>query len=165
MSHVPYTGITQCTSWAIADYFLRPKPAFFTIARELRPHTVGMTRKEVKTPASDVSAAFFTVQTVLEIWGTNSTLVEKKATLDVRVFELGTRWTDGWSKDVVLAPNSATELYKGDLPGQPIRSKASEVPRTLVVSARLIDSNGTVLGRYSNWYATLISLSCHDLNS
>jgi beta-mannosidase len=133
------------------DYFLRPKPAYFTIARELRPYTVGMTRKEVKAPSSDVSAAFFEITTVLEVWGTNSTLEEKKATLDVRVFELSTGWTDGWSKEVVLAPNASTELYKGDLPGQAVRTKLSERPRTLVVSARLLDAEGTVLGRYSNW--------------
>lgn len=32
------------TSWAIADYFLRPKPAFFTIARQLAPIGLGVTR-------------------------------------------------------------------------------------------------------------------------
>jgi beta-mannosidase len=139
------------TSWAIVDYFMRPKPAYFTIARELRPYTVGMTRKDVKTYTSDATAAFFEIDTVLEIWGTNSTLEEKKTTLEISAFELDSDWTDKWSKEVVLAPNAATELYKGDLPGQPKRTKASEVPRTIVVSARLLGEDGTVLGRYSNW--------------
>lgn len=31
-----------CVSWAICDYYLRPKPAFYAIARELRPFTVGV---------------------------------------------------------------------------------------------------------------------------
>ncbi|EPQ58996.1 glycoside hydrolase family 2 protein [Gloeophyllum trabeum ATCC 11539] len=138
------------TSWAIVDYFLRPKPAYFTIARELRPFTVGMTRKEKKIFANERSAAFFTIETVLEVWGTNSTLSDKKAMLEVTAFDLHSDWRETWSKDVVLAANSSTELFKGDLPGQPKRTKESEVPKTIVVSARLLDS-GTVISRYSNW--------------
>ncbi|OCH90937.1 glycoside hydrolase family 2 protein [Obba rivulosa] len=139
------------TSWAIVDYFLRPKPAYFTIKRELRPYTVGMTRKEKKTFADDLTATFFTIETVLEIWGTNSTLSAKSATLEVTAFDLHSDWTEKWSKPVVLAPNSSTELYAGELLGQPKRTKLSEVPKTIIVSARLLDEGGVVLGRYSNW--------------
>lgn len=140
------------TSWAIVDYFLRPKPAYFAIARELRPFTVGMTRKEKKTFASDLSAAEFTVETILEIWGTNSSLQERHATLEVSSFDLHSDWQDKWSKEVVLSPNSSTELHEGQVPGQPTRTKASEIPKVIIVSARLVDANGDVLGRYSNWY-------------
>ena len=64
------------TSWSIVDYFLRPKPAYFAIARELRPITVGMTRKDVKSPRKDKpdSEAYFEIDTKVEIWGTNSGL-------------------------------------------------------------------------------------------
>ena len=141
------------TSWAIVDYFLRPKPAYFTIARELRPFTVGMTRKEKQTFSNERSAANFTIDTFLEIWGTNSTLSNKNAILEVTAFDLDSSWTDRWEINVILALNSSTELYKGKLPGQPERTKKSEVPKTIVVSARLLDENKTVLGRYSNWYA------------
>ncbi|KAH9948346.1 glycoside hydrolase family 2 protein [Amylocystis lapponica] len=139
------------TSWAIVDYFLHPKPGYYTIKRELRPFTVGMTRKEKKTYADDLTAAFFTLETVLEIWGTNSTLAEKKAALEVTGFDLHSDWRETWTKDVVLAPNASTELYSGALPGQPTRTALSEVPKTIVVSARLLDASGAVLGRYSNW--------------
>jgi len=139
------------TSWAIVDYFLRPKPAFYTIARELRQYTVGMTRKEVKTFADDTSNANFTIDTRLEIWGTNSTLSEKKAVLDVTAFELDSDWKEHWSMPVLLAPNSSTELFGGSVPGQPVRTRLSEIPRVIVVSARLLDGDGTVLARYTNW--------------
>ncbi|KAF9226510.1 glycoside hydrolase family 2 protein [Gyrodon lividus] len=139
------------TSWAIIDYFLRPKPAYFTIARELRHVTVGMTRKEKKTLSDELSAASFTIETVLEIWGTNSTLTEKKAELEVTSFDLHSTWADKFTMDVVLAANSSTELFSGQLPGQPIRTKLSEVPRVIIISARLLDESGAVLGRYSNW--------------
>lgn len=141
------------TSWSIVDYFLRPKPAYFTVARELRPFTVGMTRKEKQTFANERSAVDFTIETILEIWGTNSTLSNKGATLEVTAFDLHSNWTEKWEIEIILALNSSTELYKGQLPGQPIRTKRSDVPKTIVVSARLLDENKTVLGRYSNWYA------------
>lgn len=138
--------------WAIVDYFLRPKPAYFTIARELRPYTVGMTRKEKKTYTDDRSAAFFTIDTIIEIWGTNKTLEDKKAKLDVTAFNLeDAQWRDHRTEDVVLKANSSTELFKGDLPGQPKRTKLSETPKSIILSARLIGDNGEVLGRYSNW--------------
>lgn len=110
-----------------------------------------MTRKDNQTYLNDRSAAQLSIETVLEIWGTNSTLSEKKATLEVATFDLYSDWTDKWSRDIILSQNSSTELYKGALPGQPIRTKKSEIPKVLIVSARLIDKNGDVLGRYSNW--------------
>ncbi|KAI0353465.1 glycoside hydrolase family 2 protein [Trametes cingulata] len=140
------------TSWAIVDYFLRPKPAYFAIKRELAPHTVGMTRKERKTFPDALSAARFEIETVLAVWGTNSTLEPKRAKLEVTAFDLDDpEWREQFAQDVVLAPNAATELWEGPLPGQPVRTKLSEVPKPIVVSARLLDANGTVLGRYSNW--------------
>ncbi|KIY44971.1 beta-mannosidase [Fistulina hepatica ATCC 64428] len=141
------------TSWAIADYFLRPKPAYFTIARELLPYTVGMTRKEKKTFADPLKAADFTIETTLEIWGTNSTLVEKCVTLEVASFDLYSNWTDTWTREgVVLAANSTTELFSGALPGQPVRTSLGEIPKTIIVSARLLDpAERTVFSRFSNW--------------
>ncbi|PPR06573.1 hypothetical protein CVT24_001754 [Panaeolus cyanescens] len=138
------------TSWAIVDYFLRPKPAFFTVARELRPFTVGMTRKEKQTFANDRSAADFTIETILEIWATNSTLEPKQATLEITAFDLYSGWTEKSEREVTLAPNASTEIYSGSLPGQPIRRKKSDVPKVIIVSARLLEGQ-TVLGRYSNW--------------
>jgi len=138
------------TSWAIVDYFLRPKPAYFSVARELRPFTVGMTRKDKQTFANDLSAADFTIETVLEIWGTNSTLSDKKVTLEVTSFDLESDWTHKWDQEVVLAANASTEIFKGKVPGQPDRKKQSDIPKVIVVSARLLDGQ-TILGRYSNW--------------
>jgi len=139
------------TSWAVVDYFLRPKPAYFTIARELQHFTVGIVRKEIKSFPDERSAAAFTIDTVLEIWGTNSTLSDKKAILEVSTFDLCSEWVHKWTQEVVLAQNSSTEFHQGDLPGQPRRTKGSQVPKVLIVSARLLDENGAVLGRCSNW--------------
>ncbi|KAJ7095340.1 glycoside hydrolase family 2 protein [Mycena belliarum] len=140
------------TSWSIVDYFLRPKPAYFTIARELRKFTVGMARKDKQSFPDELSSAQFTIETILEIWGTNSTLSDKKATLEVTSFDLlSDCWRDKWSEEIVLKANSSTELHTGILPGQPVRTKKSQVPKNIIVSARLIDDSGEVLARYSNW--------------
>lgn len=151
MVHPQINDCWPVTSWAIADYFLRPKPAFFAIARELRPYTVGMTRKEHQTFPDERSAAQFTIETKLEIWGTNSTLADKQATLEVTSFDLHSDWKYTWSQEVLLAQNSSTELWKGMLPGQELRRNKKDSPKMIIVSARLLDENNTVLGRYSNW--------------
>ncbi|CUA77413.1 beta-mannosidase [Rhizoctonia solani] len=122
------------TSWAIADYFLRPKPAYFTIARELRPYTVGMTRKETKTPLGPKSALYSSIE---HTWS-----------FDV---EAGGKLIDTQKLDVVLSANSSTELWKGGLPGEGKRTRDSDPRKAIVVQARLLDADGGVLARYSNW--------------
>lgn len=114
-----------------------------------------MTRKDKKIYANDRNEAVFTIETMLEIWGTNSTLVDKKAKLNVTLFDLHSDWRHEWEEDVVLAQNSSTEVFSGPLPEQQKRTKNSDVPKVIVVSARLLDDDGTVLGRYSNWYVFL----------
>ncbi|KAG8704957.1 hypothetical protein FRC11_009435, partial [Ceratobasidium sp. 423] len=141
------------TSWAIVDYFLRPKPAYFTIARELRPYTVGITRKTIKTPLGPRSALYSSIETHLEMWGTNSTLEAKTATVEIRSFDVegGGKLIDTQKLEVVLAPNSSTELWKGSLPGEGKRTRDSDPHNVIVVQARLLDTDGKVLARYSNW--------------
>ena len=141
------------TSWSIVDYFLRPKPAYFAIARELRPYTVGMTRKEHKEYADERTLAHLTITSRLEIWGNNSTLEPKRATLQVTSFDLERPdWCDQWETSVTLVPNASTELWRGKVPGQPVRTRESQVPKTIVVSTRLLDGQDrAILGRHSNW--------------
>ncbi|KAJ4478021.1 glycoside hydrolase family 2 protein [Lentinula aciculospora] len=140
------------TSWSIADYFLRPKPAYFSIARELRPCTVGITRKEVTSFADERSAADFTIDTLFEVWGTNSTLTAKNVTLEFLIHDLhDPTFRDGWTQAVTLSPNSSTEVFKGPVNALPRKTTKSQISKIIIVSARLLDENGTVLARYSNW--------------
>lgn len=149
------------TSWAIADYFLRPKPAYFTMARELAPFTVGMTRKSVKTFDSTETMAYFKISSVLELWGTNSTAEGKKVSVELHAYDVeqgaiaevvAEGWNEG-TKVIVLAPNSTTEIWKGPTPGiEDVRVEGLK-SRAVVIQARIIDSETkVVLARYSNWY-------------
>lgn len=140
------------TSWAIVDYFLRPKPAFHAIARELAPVSVGATRKEIVEYADKRTAARLTIDSRVEVWGSNFTLDEVKAKLVVRLFDIDKpEWSEGWEQDAVLKPNASTELWAGRLPGQDVRTSQSERPRNIVLSVRIVASDGRVLARYANW--------------
>lgn len=118
-----------------------------------------MTCKENKTFSDELSAANFRIETILQVWGTNSTLTKKKVRLEVTLFELHSDWSHQFVEDIVLQANSSTELFSGLLPGQPVRTKLSQTPRVIIASARLLDECGAVLGRYSNWYVKI----CHTV--
>jgi len=151
------------TSWSIVDYFLRPKPAYFAIKRELCPVTVGITRKEIKTFANEFTAADYRIETYFEIWGSNSTLEEKTVTLEVKVFDLESDGNESgsketWAIEVTLAPNASTEFWRGKLLLLPDRRTQSEVPKPVVVSARLLQDE-EVVARYCNWQDNLHRIS------
>ncbi|KIK65310.1 glycoside hydrolase family 2 protein [Collybiopsis luxurians FD-317 M1] len=140
------------TSWSIVDYFLRPKPSYFSIARELRPYTAGITRREITTFADDRTAADFTIDTKFEVWGTNSTLTAKQVTFEFLNHDLhDPEFKDGWTKAVTLTANSSTEVFKGSIDALPLRTSRGQRPRVIIVSVRVLDEDGTVLARYSNW--------------
>src|SRR5258708_11693673 len=112
-----------------------------------------MTRKEIKSFPDELSAAKFTIETLLDIWATNATLEEKEVMLEVKVFTLELDedcLKETWTELVVLPPNSSTELWRVKLPGQPQRTRYSEVPKPLVASARLLHQEAA-LARSCNW--------------
>ncbi|CDO71388.1 Glycoside Hydrolase Family 2 protein [Trametes cinnabarina] len=141
------------TSWAIVDYFLRPKPAYFAIKRELARYTVGMARTERKTFPDPLSAATFTIESVLAIWGTNSTLEPKRAVLEVTAFDVEVAdWRERFVKTSCSRRTRRRRLWEGG--GCPA-SGAHEAERGPTERSScppgLLDADGTVLGRYSNW--------------
>ena len=82
------------TSWAIIDSSEIPKPAYYTIKRELKPVTVGL--------ASGKDG--------LEVWGTNSTTDEKRFELELKAFSLEGQELKQERREVRLEANATTEL-------------------------------------------------------
>ncbi|KAF9076833.1 glycoside hydrolase [Rhodocollybia butyracea] len=141
-----------CTSWAIADYFLRPKPIYFTIARHLATFAVGITRTVTKNKPNDRPRQFYefgafqSCEATLDIWA-------------LRFVDLYSDWNHKVDHLAQLPPNQATELLSIPCLGPP---KTGIFPPTgypdwtttysVVVGARLLDvQSGEVLARFADW--------------
>jgi len=146
-------------SWAIIDYFLRPKPIYYTIKRELAEISVGISRTVHQDRVHDRPrqfhefGAFQSTSSTIEIWGTNSSLQERRMTLDVQYYDLSSLWRSEESHTVTLLSNQTTELISKECPhrarsGDDLVTPASSV----IIHARLIDlTSGVTVARYSDW--------------
>ncbi|KAI5927234.1 beta-mannosidase [Camillea tinctor] len=141
------------TSWAICDYYLRPKHAYFTVKREMAPLSVGMTRREHRRPRDKYTRVHIDVSTRIEIWASNLGLEPiEGADLVVRAWDVETgerTFEERRGEALTLPPNQSTELAALDVPA---RHKGDEA-RT-VVAAYLVKSDEEQeqqLARYVNW--------------
>src|SRR5690606_32016636 len=82
------------TSWAIVDYFLRPKATYYVVARELAPVVVGLARL-------GGGAA---------VWAVNGTVHPVEAQLRLSAWTLDGERGASDSRHVTLPPNQAIEL-------------------------------------------------------
>ncbi|KIP02770.1 glycoside hydrolase family 2 protein [Phlebiopsis gigantea 11061_1 CR5-6] len=149
------------TSWALIDYFMRPKLAYYAVARELKPVTVGIFRTVTKNRSNDRPAQFYefgafrAVSSRIEVWGCNSTLRPVSATLEVRAFDLRSAWTHTETRAALLLPNQSTDLLASACPRPPGPDPTGLSPdraHTVVVAARLLaPATGEVLARCSDW--------------
>ena len=73
-----------CTSWAICDYYLRPKPAYFAIKRELADITVRVARSATGDSAAADDDILYTVS------ASNISMRERRVFLTLRVCESDT---------------------------------------------------------------------------
>ncbi|PIL34860.1 hypothetical protein GSI_02647 [Ganoderma sinense ZZ0214-1] len=146
-------------SWAIADFFLRAKPVYYTIARELSPISVGMFRTVTQNRENDRPKQFYefgafrSVSATIEVWGTNATLTARDVRLELSFVDLYSDWTQTSTLAATLLPNQTTELVALRVPGPAAPSAISVDPsHSVVVGARLVDAaSGEVLARYADW--------------
>ncbi|EIW73529.1 hypothetical protein TREMEDRAFT_42399 [Tremella mesenterica DSM 1558] len=139
-----------CVSWAIVDYYLRPKPAYFAIKRELQAYTIGMSRSDIEVPRDPTTDAFLTIRSQVELWGCNSTLSPKPVHVELSAFDLNSGPVAKISWDITLLPNSSTEIWTGEIPGQPVRTSRAQIPLPIVLHATIQDETG-IIARYSYW--------------
>jgi len=112
------------TSWATVDYRLRPKPAFYTVKRELAPLAVALARAAGGT-------AF---------WAINATGAPVSATIQLTAWTLSGERVGGEEQAVELLPYRATACG----------TFAIRQGRPIVIGARLI-VGGEVVHRASLW--------------
>ncbi|GJD03282.1 glycosyl hydrolase family 2 [Colletotrichum higginsianum] len=136
------------TSWAICDYYLRPKHAYYTVKREMAPISIGITRTEHKHPRDKYTRVNIDTESRIEIWGSNLQLEDLTVDLVVKAWDVETgeeTYHETVDKDFVLPENRSTEMAAFAVP---VRQKGDE-GRT-VVAAYLVQG-GKQIARYVNW--------------
>lgn len=91
------------TSWAIADYHLRPKMAYWAVKRECAPLTAGLAR--VKKEGGPT--------THLDAWAVNMTLADVEVDVTIQAWNVSSGrsiWSQSLCERVSLKGNQATEL-------------------------------------------------------
>lgn len=139
------------TSWAIIDFYHRPKLAYYAIKRECQPLMLGIYRTETRlrqsgepdlekqAPLHDYAPREYTI----DVWGVNSTLQEFPGTLEVELYhcETGELVSTLPKSKITLPPNQTTELV----------TKSKIDSNKLVVHAKLVDSAGKLVSNTSDW--------------
>ncbi|KAI1761750.1 glycoside hydrolase family 2 protein [Hypoxylon sp. FL1150] len=144
------------TSWAICDYYLRPKHAYFTVKREMAPLSVGITRREHRHPRDKYTRVHVDVSTKIEIWGSNLGLEDlEDVDCVVTAWDVETgrqTYSQPVNTDpLVLSRNQSTEIATLDVP-EPLKdSHGIDAARTVVAAYVVRRADGVQLARYVNW--------------
>lgn len=138
------------TSWAIVDYYLRPKLAYYTIKRELSPLTVGLKRSVHTIPADRYTRFYIKTVHKIELWASNLSLRSCTVTVQLKAWDIVTG-TEKFSKtlksDFTLAPNRSIEITDLEIPAS---EKGADENFGTVFAAYLIE-DGVQIARYVNW--------------
>ncbi|GJN88518.1 hypothetical protein Rhopal_001484-T1 [Rhodotorula paludigena] len=105
------------TSWAVCDYFLRPKPAYFVIKRALAPIAVVARRYTVKEYRDRFSVVDVVEIAYVDVWASSSGLSGEKVVVRLAAYEIltGKRvHQEEWTTE--LEANRSTELKKLEIP-------------------------------------------------
>ncbi|KEY68408.1 hypothetical protein S7711_01184 [Stachybotrys chartarum IBT 7711] len=138
------------TSWAIVDYYLRPKHAYYTVKREMAPISVGMTRREHKHPKDKYTRVYIDVEEKIEIWGSNLTLEELTVDCVVKAWDVETgkeTYSQTVASSISLPANASTEITAFKVPVE--KANAGLEARTVVAS--YLYKDGKQIARYVNW--------------
>ncbi|GAA6056401.1 hypothetical protein JCM3770_000684 [Rhodotorula araucariae] len=138
--------VWPATSWAVVDYFLRPKPAYFAIKRALAPFALGARRYTVKRFPDRFSRVNCVEASFVDLWASSAHILPQTVTLEIEAFELASgKRVHHERSNVQLGANRSTELKTLETP-----SAWGDVKSAVVVAARLVDhESDTVLARLS----------------
>ncbi|KAL4974102.1 glycoside hydrolase superfamily [Aspergillus desertorum] len=100
-------------SWAIVDYFLRPKPAFYAVSRVLKPLAIGVRREHHDW---SVSHAQPPKTSKYELWVVSSLLKERVGKVELRFISIRTGLEIHEAvvrENVTIIPNGTTNVLGG----------------------------------------------------
>ncbi|OJJ51766.1 hypothetical protein ASPZODRAFT_127897 [Penicilliopsis zonata CBS 506.65] len=125
-------------SWAIADYFLRPKPAYYAVARVLKPLAVGVRREHHDwsvTHAQPPKTSKF------ELWVVSSLQKETLGRVELRFISINTGLEIRGSiihKNIAIVPNGTTNLIVDGLIDHTIYSEPHVLAARLWVDGHIV---------------------------
>jgi beta-mannosidase len=137
------------TSWAIVDYYLRPKHAYYTVKREMAPISCGITRKEHSKPKDKYTRVYIDKTYQIEIWGSNLTLRDITVDVVVKAWDVisGKETYSKTVKSSFLPKNQSTEITGLEVP---VKVKNTGEEGRIIVAAYIIE-DGKQVARYVNW--------------
>ena len=144
------------TSWSVADYYLRPKLAYFAVRREMAPVSVAMARRTHRHPRDRYTRARVDVRSRVDVWASNLTLGDlPPVDCVVRAWDVVTG-EETFSRTVaaglVLPANRSTEIAALDVP---VREQGVDEESRVVVAAYLVTAQQQQqqqqIARYVNW--------------
>lgn len=141
------------TSWAIVDYYLRKKPAYYAMARVLAPVAVGVQRAHHDWSVCHARPA---KESKYELWVVSSKLAEFKADVELRFISIQSGKDikePVLKKEVAITPNGTTDILAGAI------DNVSEEPH--VLAARVF-MDGNFVARDVDWPQPLKYLSFED---
>ncbi len=138
------------TSWSIADYYLRPKLAYFTVKREMAPISIGITRRTHSHPRTKYTRVQIDTKTQIEVWGSNLTLEDITADCVLKGWDVETgeeTYSETVAAAKLLPENRSTEIAALNVP---VRVEGAGQENRTVVAAYLVQ-DGKQIARYVNW--------------
>ena len=145
-------------SWSIADYYLRPKLAYYAIKRELADITVGMQRISQPDTKNDHTHASAPQTPTVQLWVTNLTLSNRIYALHLQAWDIMTGQEphpppSNLPDLVPLPPNRSVEIAEFALPLSNNRTEkgANNSFRTVIAAYLLDPTTQRQIARYVNW--------------
>jgi beta-mannosidase len=138
------------TSWAIVDYYLRPKHAYYTVKRELAPITIGLKRTVQLIPRDKFTRVYVKTVRKIEMWASNLSLEKRIVDVVLKAWDIETgkeTFLKTLHNGYVLEPNRSIEITEFEVP---VEKQDVDEELRIVVAAFLVE-NGTQVARYVNW--------------
>lgn len=147
-------------SWAIVDFYNRPKLAYYSVKRESAPLSIGLYRNEI-TEKKQANNEFglgaehdlTDKQYTIDIWGVNSNIKSESGVLKIDIYNIiSGEIIQSIEKPVILNENSSTPFETG----LPIDNA-----KDVVIHARLLQNNQEIVSA-ADWPQPLKYLKFPD---
>ncbi|KAJ1565702.1 hypothetical protein HK096_011578 [Nowakowskiella sp. JEL0078] len=150
------------TSWAMVDYYLRPKPAYFSVKRALARTSINIVRKRTsprftagESPAdTDINTSIMTASTThphkVHIWVSSFDEINN-AKIFIRAFTLSGALKQQWEFEVPDISNASVDISQIALPVDEEVVVAAWLVSDLGSTVSEVDGIGPVVARAIDW--------------